>query len=52
MGRTLLVTGSSGFLGQHIVKVIHEKNILDVDKLVVFDLKPFLKQLGEYFPLI
>ena len=50
--RTLLITGASGFLGQHLVKLAHERNLLNVTKLVLFDRVPFTKTLGTFFSFI
>lgn len=41
----ILVTGGSGFLGQHIVKLLQERTDY-VKEIRVLDLKPFTKQLG------
>lgn len=47
----ILVTGGSGFLGQHIVKLLQEK-CDEVTEIRVFDLKPYTQQIGMkiFFP--
>ena len=40
------MTGSSGFLGQHVVKLLQE-NDDSVKSLVCFDLKPYENKLGK-----
>ena len=45
-GQVVLVTGGSGFLGQHIVKLLQERAD-HVKEVRVFDTKPFIKQLGK-----
>lgn len=44
----ILVTGGSGFLGQHIVKLLQERTDY-VKEIRVLDLKPFTKQLGFFY---
>ena len=45
--KTVLITGTSGFLGQHLVKLAHVRNDQNITKLVLFDKVPFTKQLGK-----
>ncbi len=47
-GRVAMVTGASGFLGQHIVKLLHEK-APHIKEIRVFDMKPFQQKLGKLF---
>lgn len=42
---TILITGASGFLGQHIVKLLQEK-AENVEKIILFDMKPYRNKLG------
>lgn len=42
----VLVTGASGFLGQHVVKTLQEKAADFVTYLVLFDKDTFLQKLG------
>lgn len=44
--QTILVTGASGFLGQHLVKMLQEqdKNIKEIRCL---DVKPYKNNLGK-----
>ena len=44
----MVVTGGSGFLGQHIVKMLHEKS--EVSEIRVFDKTSYSKTLGK--PLV
>lgn len=46
MKEIVLVTGASGFLGQHIVKLLQEKDDF-VGEIRVFDLKPYVNNLGH-----
>eukprot|EP00105_Crassostrea_gigas_P020084 XP_011438773.1 PREDICTED: 3 beta-hydroxysteroid dehydrogenase/Delta 5--_4-isomerase type 2 [Crassostrea gigas] len=48
---TVLVTGASGFLGQHVVKTLHEKAADFVTYLVLFDKDTFVQKL-DYKPKI
>lgn len=48
---TVLVTGASGFLGQHVVKTLHEKASDFVTYLVLFDKDTFVQKL-DYKPKI
>ena len=43
---TILITGASGFLGQHIVKLLQEK-AENVEKIILFDVKPYRNKLGS-----
>ena len=45
-GDAVLVTGGNGFLGQHIVRTLHEHAGSEVREIRVFDVKPFEKALG------
>lgn len=48
----VLVTGSSGCLGQHIVKLLQERDD-SVGEIRLFDFKPYKNYLGIYiFSLI
>ncbi|XP_023220647.1 3 beta-hydroxysteroid dehydrogenase/Delta 5--_4-isomerase type 3-like [Centruroides sculpturatus] len=42
----VLVTGSSGFLGQHIVKLLQEKDD-EVEEIRLFDSRPYKNNLGH-----
>ena len=44
--RTVLVTGGSGFLGQHIMKHLQER-ATHVDAIRVLDVKPYRKRISE-----
>ena len=44
-GDVILVTGASGFLGQHIVKLLHQR-ATQVKEIRVLDTRPFKKSLG------
>ena len=43
----VVVTGGNGFLGQHIVKLLHVKSSLDIEEIIVFDQVPFKQALGR-----
>nr|CAD7267518.1 unnamed protein product [Timema shepardi] len=45
-GEVVLVTGGSGFLGQHVIKHLHERDPR-VREIRILDLVPFLKLLGN-----
>ena len=45
-GDIVMVTGGSGFLGQHIVKLLQEKADT-VKEIRVFDIIPYVNKLGE-----
>ena len=45
-GQVALVTGGSGFLGQHIVKLLHER-APQIKEIRIFDIKPYKQILGE-----
>ncbi len=45
-GLVVLVTGGNGFVGQHIVKLLHEK-CEEVKQIRIFDIKPYKQQLGK-----
>ena len=47
-GQVALVTGSSGFLGQHLVKLLHEK-APQFKEIRTFDIKPYKQKLGKFF---
>ena len=47
--KTVMITGASGFLGQHLVKLAHTRNDQNITKLVLFDKVPFTKKLGKSF---
>lgn len=42
----VLVTGGAGFLGQHIVSLLHSR-APNVTEIRVFDLKPYTNKLGN-----
>lgn len=44
--QTVLVTGSSGCLGQHIVKLLHEKDDT-VGEIRCYDIKPYQNNLRK-----
>ena len=46
-GDVVLVTGGSGFLGQHIVKLLQER-ASDVREIRVFDKTPYQNKLGVH----
>lgn len=48
MKQVILVTGASGFLGQHVVKLLQEKDT-QVKEIRCFDLKPYENKLGKVF---
>uniref|UniRef100_A0A8W8K0Q1 3-beta hydroxysteroid dehydrogenase/isomerase domain-containing protein n=1 Tax=Magallana gigas TaxID=29159 RepID=A0A8W8K0Q1_MAGGI len=48
---SVIVTGASGFLGQHVVKTLHEKAADFVTYLVLFDKDTFVQKL-DYKPKI
>uniref|UniRef100_T1KDD3 3-beta hydroxysteroid dehydrogenase/isomerase domain-containing protein n=1 Tax=Tetranychus urticae TaxID=32264 RepID=T1KDD3_TETUR len=43
---SVLVTGSSGFLGQHIIKLLQEQDD-SVSSIVCFDKRPYRNNLGH-----
>ncbi len=45
-GEVAMVTGATGFLGQHIVKLLHER-APHIKEIRVFDIKPFQQKLGK-----
>lgn len=45
--QTVLVTGSSGCLGQHVVKLLHE-NDETVQEIRCYDIKPFQNNLRKF----
>lgn len=45
-GEVILVTGGSGFLGQHIVKLLQERDS-KVREIRILDLKPYVNHLGH-----
>ena len=45
-GDVILVTGGNGFLGQHIVKILHEHGGDDVREIRIYDVKTYTKNLG------
>ena len=47
----VLVTGGSGFVGQHIVKLLQEKD-KDVKEIRVFDRVPYTDKLGKILLLM
>ena len=44
-GQVALVTGGSGFLGQHIVKLLHER-APQIKEIRTFDVKPYKQMMG------
>ncbi|XP_075746886.1 uncharacterized protein LOC142804156 isoform X2 [Rhipicephalus microplus] len=44
--RVVLVTGSSGFLGQHVVKELHEDEHTSIREIRLFDNRPYVNKLG------
>jgi hypothetical protein len=45
-GDVILVTGGAGFLGKHIVRLLHERAD-DVREIRVFDSRPFVNDIGK-----
>lgn len=43
----VLITGGSGFLGQHLVKLIQEKEFDSVKEIRIVDLMPYSKKLDH-----
>ena len=43
----VLVTGANGFLGQHVVKLLHEKDE-DLDEIRCFDIRHYQNKLGKF----
>ena len=44
----VVVTGANGFLGQHVVKLLHTYCTDEVEEIRIFDIKPFSKRLGKF----
>ncbi|XP_037502907.1 3 beta-hydroxysteroid dehydrogenase type 7 [Rhipicephalus sanguineus] len=44
--RVVLVTGSSGFLGQHVVKELHEEEHATIREIRLFDNRPYENRIG------
>ncbi|KAL1481743.1 hypothetical protein MTO96_034245 [Rhipicephalus appendiculatus] len=45
--RVVLVTGSSGFLGQHVVKELQEEEHSTITEIRLFDNRPYVKRIGK-----
>lgn len=45
--KRLLIVGGSGFLGQHIIKLLQEKDD-DVKEIRIIDLQPYKNKLGKF----
>ncbi|XP_050028666.2 3 beta-hydroxysteroid dehydrogenase type 7-like isoform X1 [Dermacentor andersoni] len=45
--RVILVTGSSGFLGQHVVKELQEEKPAAIREIRLFDNRPYVKRIGR-----
>ncbi len=50
-GDTVVVTGGNGFLGQHIIKLLHLHCEKELKEIRVFDIKPYKQQLGTSMQL-
>lgn len=46
--QVILVTGSSGFIGQHVIKHLQEKD-RNVKEIRCLDIRPYVNNLGSYF---
>ncbi|XP_049519248.1 LOW QUALITY PROTEIN: 3 beta-hydroxysteroid dehydrogenase type 7-like [Dermacentor silvarum] len=44
--RVVLVTGSSGFLGQHVVKELQEEEHAAIEEIRLFDNRPYVNKIG------
>ena len=44
---TIVITGGNGFVGQHIIKLLHQHCQNEVKEIRVFDIKPYTQNLGE-----
>ncbi len=44
----VVVTGANGFLGQHVIKLLHTYCTDEVEEIRIFDIKPFSKRLGKF----
>ncbi len=50
-GLVAMVTGGSGFLGQHVVRVLQEKGE-HLREIRVFDIVPYMRKMGVCFMFI
>ena len=48
-GDTMVITGGNGFVGQHIIKLLHQHCQKEVKEIRVFDIKPYTQNLGKLF---
>lgn len=48
--RVVLVTGSSGFLGQHVVKELQDEEHATIREIRLFDSRPYVNKLGRVVP--
>ena len=46
-GDIIVVTGGNGFVGQHVIKLLHQHCHKEVKEIRVFDIKPYTQNLGK-----
>ena len=47
-GDVIVITGGNGFVGQHVIKLLHQHCHKEVKEIRVFDIKPYTQNLGMY----
>ena len=47
-GDIIVITGGNGFIGQHVIKLLHQHCHKEVQEIRVFDIKPYTQNLGMY----
>ena len=43
---TVVITGGNGFVGQHIIKLLHQNCEKEVKEIRAFDIVPYTQRLG------
>ena len=47
-GDIIVITGGNGFVGQHVIKLLHQHCQKEVKEIRVFDIRPYTQNLGKF----
>ena len=51
-GDIIVITGGNGFVGQHVIKLLHQHCHKEVKEIRVFDIKPYNQNLGKFLKTV